>query len=143
MGPRSSRSTTLPVLHACADTLGLDRPDPHRYHALPKPQAVFPDALPVLPVPLAEAPVPGKPNPANAKAVVASIEQATKLALTGQAGAVVTNPINKAALYQAGFSYPGHTEFLAASDRRHRAADHDAGQPDAAGGAGHRACLAA
>ena len=27
---------------------------------------------------------------------------------------MVTNPINKAALYDAGFSYPGHTEFLAA-----------------------------
>jgi len=27
---------------------------------------------------------------------------------------MVTNPINKAALYQAGFHYPGHTEFLAA-----------------------------
>ena len=27
---------------------------------------------------------------------------------------MVTNPINKAALYQAGFAYPGHTEFLAA-----------------------------
>jgi 4-hydroxythreonine-4-phosphate dehydrogenase len=27
---------------------------------------------------------------------------------------VVTNPINKAALYDAGFAYPGHTEFLAA-----------------------------
>jgi 4-hydroxythreonine-4-phosphate dehydrogenase len=26
----------------------------------------------------------------------------------------VTNPINKAALYEAGFAYPGHTEFLAA-----------------------------
>jgi 4-hydroxythreonine-4-phosphate dehydrogenase len=75
---------------------------------------VFPNALPVLPVKLAEAPVPGKPNQANARAVVASIELATNLALTGVAGAVVTNPINKAALYQAGFAYPGHTEFLAA-----------------------------
>jgi 4-hydroxythreonine-4-phosphate dehydrogenase len=26
---------------------------------------------------------------------------------------MVTNPINKAALYDAGFAYPGHTEFLA------------------------------
>ena len=76
--------------------------------------AVFPDALPVLPVPLAVAPTPGQPDPANAPAVVTSIEQATRLAMTGEAGAVVTNPINKAALYDAGFSYPGHTEFLAA-----------------------------
>jgi 4-hydroxythreonine-4-phosphate dehydrogenase len=75
---------------------------------------VFNMALPVLPVPLAVTPVHGEPNPANAQAIVASIEQATRLALTGAAAAVVTNPINKAALYQSGFPYPGHTEFLAA-----------------------------
>jgi 4-hydroxythreonine-4-phosphate dehydrogenase len=74
---------------------------------------VFRVALPVMSVPLAAAPVPGKPNPANARAVVGSIEQATKLALAGTVGGLVTNPINKAALYQAGFAYPGHTEFLA------------------------------
>lgn len=76
--------------------------------------AVFADGLPVLSVPLAVPPTPGQPNPANAPAVVASIEQATRLAMAGAVGAVVTNPINKAALYDAGFSYPGHTEFLAA-----------------------------
>ncbi len=76
-------------------------------------EAVFPHALPVLAVPLTNPATPGRPDPANAKAVVASIEQATKLAQEGRAGAVVTNPINKAALYQAGFTYPGHTEFLA------------------------------
>ncbi len=75
--------------------------------------SVFAEALPVLPVTLAAAAVPGVPDPANAKAVVGSIEQATKLALAGAVGGVVTNPINKAALYDAGFSYPGHTEFLA------------------------------
>ncbi len=75
---------------------------------------IFPDALPVLPVPLAVPPIPGQPDQANAAAIVASIEQATKLALAGEVSGVVTNPINKAALYQAGFAYPGHTEFLAA-----------------------------
>jgi 4-hydroxythreonine-4-phosphate dehydrogenase len=75
--------------------------------------APFASALPVLPVRLAATPVPGQPNPANARAVVSSIEQATRLAQQGQVRGVVTNPINKAALYQAGFAYPGHTEFLA------------------------------
>jgi 4-hydroxythreonine-4-phosphate dehydrogenase len=75
--------------------------------------AVFADALPVLPVRLA-APAPeGQPDPANAAAVIASIERAVDFALRGEAGAVVTNPINKAALYKAGFAHPGHTEFLA------------------------------
>jgi len=75
--------------------------------------AVFPFALPVLAVRLPVDPVPGQPDQANALAVVASIEQATKLALAGMVGGVVTNPISKAVLYQAGFRYPGHTEFLA------------------------------
>ena len=76
--------------------------------------AAFPDALPVLPIRLAIPARPGQPDGKNAAAVVASIERATDLAARGLAGAVVTNPINKAALYDAGFAYPGHTEFLAA-----------------------------
>jgi len=76
--------------------------------------AVFPHALPVLPVPLAAAAQPGRPDPANAQAVIASIKQAVRLVQDGAASAVVTNPINKAVLYGAGFAYPGHTEFLAA-----------------------------
>jgi 4-hydroxythreonine-4-phosphate dehydrogenase len=76
--------------------------------------ATFRSALPVLPVLLAVPAQPGKPEAKNAAAVVASIERATDLAARGLAGAVVTNPINKAALYDAGFAYPGHTEFLAA-----------------------------
>jgi 4-hydroxythreonine-4-phosphate dehydrogenase len=75
--------------------------------------AIFADALPVLPIHLAAPAPPGRPDPANAPAVIASIERATALALEGKAGAVVTNPINKAALYAAGFAHPGHTEFLA------------------------------
>jgi 4-hydroxythreonine-4-phosphate dehydrogenase len=75
--------------------------------------SVFGHALPVLPVWLAAPAPPGRPDPANAAAVIASIERATTLALHGEAGAVVTNPINKAALYKVGFAHPGHTEFLA------------------------------
>ncbi len=77
-------------------------------------RTVFPTALPVLPLQLAAKPHPGHPDKANAKAVITSIERAASLALRGVAGGMVTNPINKAALYDAGFTYPGHTEFLAA-----------------------------
>jgi 4-hydroxythreonine-4-phosphate dehydrogenase len=76
--------------------------------------SIFPDALPVLPVRLPAPSTPGRPEVANAPAVIASIEQATRLAQAGAAGAVVTNPISKAILYGAGFRFPGHTEFLAA-----------------------------
>lgn len=74
----------------------------------------FPDALPVIPIPLANPPRPGVADAANAPGIVGSITRAVAMALNGQAGAVVTNPINKAALYATGFAYPGHTEFLAA-----------------------------
>jgi 4-hydroxythreonine-4-phosphate dehydrogenase len=76
--------------------------------------SVFRDALPVLPIRLLVPAHPGRPDAANAPAVIASIEAAARLALSGEAGAVVTNPISKAVLYGAGFGFPGHTEFLAA-----------------------------
>jgi len=99
-------------LHRLARDLGLAVPV-GQVNDTAQAGEIFRTSLPVLPVPLAAIPVPGQPNAANAPAVVASIEQATKLALAGAVGGVVTNPINKAALYQAGFAYPGHTEFLA------------------------------
>jgi 4-hydroxythreonine-4-phosphate dehydrogenase len=100
-------------LAALACALSLDVPLVVIDHVSDAPSR-FMGALPVLSVRLAETPIPGRPNPANAAAVVKSIEVATALCLSGDASAVVTNPINKAALYQAGFHYPGHTEFLAA-----------------------------
>ncbi len=75
---------------------------------------VFASALPILPLSLPEIARPGRPDPANAPAIIASIEQAVRLALSGEASAVVTNPISKAVLYEAGFPHPGHTEFLGA-----------------------------
>jgi 4-hydroxythreonine-4-phosphate dehydrogenase len=76
--------------------------------------AAFAEALPVLPISLPAKPKPGHPDAANAQAVIHSIERAAALCLRGEANGMVTNPINKAALYDAGFAYPGHTEFLAA-----------------------------
>lgn len=75
--------------------------------------AIFADALPVLPQPLAVAVEPGRPDPANTEAVRSSIARAVELALAGEAAAVVTNPIHKGVMYQGGFRFPGHTEYLA------------------------------
>ncbi|MBM3488224.1 MAG: 4-hydroxythreonine-4-phosphate dehydrogenase PdxA [Alphaproteobacteria bacterium] len=74
---------------------------------------VFPRGLPVLPVSLAAAVEPGRPDPRNAPAVIEAIDRAIDLARTGKIAAMVTNPINKAVLYAAGFRHPGHTEYLA------------------------------
>jgi 4-hydroxythreonine-4-phosphate dehydrogenase len=76
-------------------------------------QARFGDAIPVVPVPLARPAEMGHPDQANAPATIASIEGAVRLAQSGAVRGVVTNPISKAVLQQAGFAYPGHTEFLA------------------------------
>ena len=54
----------------------------------------------------------GKPDPKNAAAVIEAIELAVKACLAGEAAAMVTAPIHKAVLKEAGFPYPGHTEFL-------------------------------
>ncbi len=55
----------------------------------------------------------GKPHIANARGTIGAIETAVSLSLSGTARAVVTNPIAKSVLYEAGFGFPGHTEFLA------------------------------
>ncbi len=75
--------------------------------------AAFDAALPVLPVACAVPAMPGEPNSANAGAITGAIETAVRLTMEGAASAVVTNPIAKSVLYEAGFKFPGHTEFLA------------------------------
>ncbi len=74
---------------------------------------VFADALPVLDLPLQSPVVAGQPNSAHAGAIIRWIETGVGLALSGQVGGLVTAPIAKAPLYEAGFKFPGHTEFLA------------------------------
>ncbi len=59
------------------------------------------------------------PTTSSAPIAIASIRNAVADVVAGRAAAVVTNPIAKSVLYKAGFSHPGHTEFLAelAADR--------------------------
>ena len=58
----------------------------------------------------------GQPDPQNSSVIVNAIEQAVKQVKQGQFSAVVTNPVAKSILYEDGFEFPGHTEFLAALD---------------------------
>jgi 4-hydroxythreonine-4-phosphate dehydrogenase len=74
--------------------------------------SAFPDALPVLDLPLRARVVAGQPSAAAAPAIIKWIETAVGLALSGAVAGVVTAPIAKAPLYDAGFKFPGHTEFL-------------------------------
>ncbi len=96
-----------------AETFGLDVPVEIVASAAAA-AAVFARALPVLPVALGTPAHAGRPDPANARATIASIDRAVALAMEGAVGGIVTNPIQKSNLYDAGFAYPGHTEYLAA-----------------------------
>ncbi|MHB1101296.1 MAG: 4-hydroxythreonine-4-phosphate dehydrogenase PdxA [Devosia sp.] len=76
--------------------------------------SVFPQALPVADIDGLVPDKPGDSSPLSAKVVIEAISQAVSEALTGACRGVVTAPIHKAALYTAGFKFPGHTEYLAA-----------------------------
>jgi 4-hydroxythreonine-4-phosphate dehydrogenase len=68
--------------------------------------------LPVLPLGNFQAEQPGIPTTANAAGTVEAIERAVDMVLKGELSALVTCPIAKKPLYDAGFKFPGHTEFL-------------------------------
>jgi 4-hydroxythreonine-4-phosphate dehydrogenase len=115
------RSSGIPIfamiddparLRAIADKLGLTVPL-REIETPAEAVKAWPTALPVLPIRLAAPPVPGRPDPRNADAVLGSIEAAVRLVQDGAAAAIVTNPIQKHVLAEAGFKHPGHTEFLA------------------------------
>jgi 4-hydroxythreonine-4-phosphate dehydrogenase len=96
-----------------AEALGLAAPIPVDTPA----QALehFAECLPVLgtEAALSEPVVPGQPNPAHAASTKAAIEAGVRYCLNGEASALVTAPIAKSVMYEAGFTFPGHTEFLA------------------------------
>lgn len=68
--------------------------------------------LGVLPLENPVEAVPGRPSATTAPQVIRSIETAVALARRGAACGIITNPIQKSVLYEAGFEHPGHTEYL-------------------------------
>ncbi len=74
---------------------------------------LFQRALPVVPLKARFEDAPGHPDMSNAAGIVESIDRAVADVLSGSAAAVVTCPIAKKPLYDAGFKFPGHTEYLA------------------------------
>jgi 4-hydroxythreonine-4-phosphate dehydrogenase len=100
------------VLAAAARRAGLAAPIIETDPAGAK--AAFSKGLPVVPLTNRAQDAPGRPSAANAAATIESIERAVEAIRRGEARALVTNPIAKATLYEAGFKYPGHTEYLGA-----------------------------
>ncbi|KPF96863.1 4-hydroxythreonine-4-phosphate dehydrogenase [Rhodopseudomonas sp. AAP120] len=81
--------------------------------AIEEAPTAFARALPVVPTGHTATAAPGKPDDSSAAAAIGAIRSAVDDVRSGRAAAIVTNPIAKSVLYQAGFAHPGHTEFLA------------------------------
>ena len=64
-------------------------------------------------VPLAQPRVPGKLDPRNSRYVLAVLERAVAGCLRGEYHAMVTAPVQKSVINDAGIAFTGHTEFLA------------------------------
>ncbi|WP_273754367.1 4-hydroxythreonine-4-phosphate dehydrogenase PdxA [Bartonella sp. MM73XJBT.G] len=79
----------------------------------------FQNALPIIPLKNKQSHQLGFSSANNAAGIIESIERAVQLIQSGHASALVTCPIAKKNLYDAGFQFPGHTEFLA--DLAHKA----------------------
>lgn len=82
--------------------------DPH-----PAPKAQQAGCMHVLPVKLRAGCVPGKLDPANAGYVIEMLERSTDACLHGSFDALVTAPVHKGVINDAGIPFTGHTEFLA------------------------------
>lgn len=75
--------------------------------------SLSPGQLSVLPVKLRASVTPGRLDPANAPYVLETLELAGRGCLDGTFDAVVTAPVHKGILNEAGVPFRGHTEFFA------------------------------
>jgi len=101
----------LQQVEARAKWLGLSVPLVLRRQAVDF--SIFDENLVIEPLQLMVADCqPGQPSPTHASGIIEAIERGATLVMQGAASALVTCPIAKKPLYEAGFSFPGHTEFL-------------------------------
>ncbi len=69
--------------------------------------------LPVLPARLGREATPGRPDPTNARYVLSTIDAAADGCISGHFQAMVTAPVQKSSINDAGIPFKGHTEYLA------------------------------
>ena len=104
-----------------AQTLGLpltlERFDPERPAAPSAPGRLLVDAAADLSVPSRA----GELNLANAAYVLSTLQAACAGCLDGRWDALVTGPVHKGIINDAGLAFSGHTEFLAAACAHHQA----------------------
>jgi 4-hydroxythreonine-4-phosphate dehydrogenase len=105
------------VLRARAKLLGLTAPiEPCD---IEEAEAVFSRAIPVFNIGSAGMVLAGQLTSASAPITISAISSAVEFCFEGRVSAVVTNPIAKSVLYEAGFGFPGHTEYLADLAEKH------------------------
>ncbi|HUJ01212.1 MAG TPA: 4-hydroxythreonine-4-phosphate dehydrogenase PdxA, partial [Usitatibacter sp.] len=79
-----------------------------------------PDRAPpvsLLSIPVAKPVVAGRLDPANARHVLALLDRALEGCTRGELAAMVTAPVQKSVLNDAGIAFTGHTEYLAERTR--------------------------
>jgi 4-hydroxythreonine-4-phosphate dehydrogenase len=100
------------LLAGRAALLGLAiKPCDWRQSAAPVPHRA--GTLPVVPAKLGTAAIPGRPDPSNARYVLEMIEVAARGCLEARFAAMVTAPVQKSSINEAGIAFKGHTEYLA------------------------------
>jgi len=101
------------ILAAAAERRGIALPAVEIFHPA-EALDLFGHSLPVLAGADGDY-APGTPSRAGAELALASLEEAARLTIAGEAAALVTAPIAKARLAEVGFVHPGQTEFVAAA----------------------------
>ena len=104
------------VLEATAHALKL----PLRlsaYDSSQRPASHVADTMKVLHIPTARPVEAGVLNPNNAASVLKMLDRACDGCMNGEFAAMVTAPVQKSTIIEAGFAFTGHTEYLAARTR--------------------------
>lgn len=106
IGDARHLSTRAAALGLTVDIQPLDPDQARVAHA--------PGTLHVWHVNLPSQPSPGRPDPANALALLEGLDHAVAGCLDGRFDAMVTAPLDKGVICDAGIPFSGHTEYLAA-----------------------------
>lgn len=83
------------------------------YEPLQTPAPHVPGGLPVIPVPVSVPVSPGVLDAANGRYVLDCLDRAVAGCISGEFSALVTGPVHKGVINQAGIPFTGHTEYLA------------------------------
>jgi len=110
------------LLEERAHSLGMTvRLPTYEPAASPARTAHIPGELTVAHLPLAASSAAGRPDPANARYVLALLDRAVDGTVAGEFDALVTAPVHKGIINDAGIDFTGHTEYLQQRTRSARA----------------------